>query len=182
MRAAQATAWRFVLTAWALLALVSVRMRSITAASVTRRVRTLIARLESGQQPTPKAGDELAALSLALDEAIRSCLERDRAQSARYQELVDNAPYGICRLDQQHRITAGNPALARMIGVEPAGDLVGREHPGLLRGPEGWRGDADVVRRSRGTGIVGLSGVGGVDVASSRRVTANGSHRLPLGR
>jgi PAS domain S-box-containing protein len=128
-RAAQRTAWLLVATAWGLLILMSAGAHGIVAASVTRRVRILTARLErpSGQPADERPGDELAALSLALDEAIGRSLERDRAHSARYRELVDNAPYGICRVDRDHRITAANPALARLMGVEPLTDLKGRD-------------------------------------------------------
>jgi PAS domain S-box-containing protein len=128
-RAAQRTAWLLVATAWALLILMSAGARGIVAASVTRRVRILTARLArpAGQAADERPGDELAALSLALDEAIERSLERDRAHSARYRELVDNAPYGICRVDRGHRIMAANPSLARLIGVDPLTDLKGRD-------------------------------------------------------
>lgn len=128
-RAAARAAWQLLLTAWTLLLVIALSTRGLVAASVTRRVKTLIARLEdpNAVPASRRNGDELVALSQALDEAIRHSVDRDRIQSARYQELVDNAPYGMCWLDGQHRITAGNPALARLLGAARASDLIGRD-------------------------------------------------------
>ncbi len=129
VRMAEWAAWQLVLTAWMLVLLVAVSAQGVIASSVTRRVRTLITRLKGSQGAPgpPRDGDELVELSQALDEAIHQSLERDRRHHARYQELVDNAPYGICQLDAQHRITAANSALARLIGMGPVTDLLGRD-------------------------------------------------------
>ena len=127
---ARTMAWRLLLMAWGLLALVAVSTERLISVSVSRRVRTLITKLDDRASFTSgKAGrvsDELGALSRALDAAIARSVQRERDQDTRYQELVDDAPLGICRLDTDNRIVAANPALAGLVGASTVDALLGR--------------------------------------------------------
>ena len=55
---------------------------------------------------------------------VRDISERLRARRA-YRELIDAAPVGIYRAQEDGRILTANPALARMLGAETPDQLVG---------------------------------------------------------
>ena len=116
--------------AWLLLGMVAFTTWRFVRASVSERVRVLLRQIR-GDVPTagiaqPADRDELAELSRAIDATVDASVQRQRSQDMKYRELLDHAPWGIGRLDVAHRISAANPALARLAGVAHVDELTGR--------------------------------------------------------
>ncbi len=116
--------------AWLLLGMVAFTTWRFVRASVSERVRVLLRQIR-GDVPTagiaqPADRDELAELSRAIDATVDASVQRQRSHDMKYRELLDHAPWGIGRLDVAHRISAANPALARLAGVADVSELTGR--------------------------------------------------------
>ena len=50
--------------------------------------------------------------------------EQLRRSESRYRSIIENAPYGICRVDQNGRIVLANRTLVEMLGYRSAGELL----------------------------------------------------------
>ncbi len=114
---ATSTLWTLLAVSWVLLVGVAIGTRRYTALAVTQRVRALTETIRSGVRDTPIArtrDDELDVLRTVIDTEITESRERDRVQNARVRALVDNAPYGICRLDGTGTILEANPSFNRL--------------------------------------------------------------------
>jgi PAS domain S-box-containing protein len=65
----------------------------------------------------------------------------------RYRAIVESVPDGVCVTDADDRITYANPALGRMLGVDP-GELIGRT-PADFVAADGRENVADALLRRR---------------------------------
>lgn len=57
--------------------------------------------------------------------------EQLRRSESRYRSIIDSAPYGILRIDQNGRIMMANPAVSTMLGYETPKDVLGLETTSL---------------------------------------------------
>ena len=116
------TLWTLLFVSWGLIAGVATGTRRYAALAVTQRVRALTETIRAGVRDTPIArrrDDELDILHAVVDAEIAESRERDRVQNARVRALVDNAPYGICRLTGSGIIIEANPSFNRLaIGTD----------------------------------------------------------------
>jgi PAS domain S-box-containing protein len=76
--------------------------------------------------------DHISRLPLALKRALRekalrreteAAIEALRSSEVRNRNLVENAVYGICRLDAHERILDANPAFLRILGCESPNEM-----------------------------------------------------------
>jgi two-component system cell cycle sensor histidine kinase/response regulator CckA len=55
----------------------------------------------------------------------KKSVEQLRRSESRYRSIIENAPYGICRVDQNGKITMANQALLAMLGYHTADEVLG---------------------------------------------------------
>jgi PAS domain S-box-containing protein len=106
-------------------------------------------RLSEGEElPVPYVGrhDEVGQLARALADWRAAELVRRAAVEER-QILHEQAPVGLCRLDQDGRLVTVNQTLQTMLG-RPAADLVGRAYVEFMHGDDRDR-DADAYAALR---------------------------------
>jgi len=73
-------------------------------------------------------GRVIGVLAFSSDVTERhNTKEALRRSEANYRSLIDNAPYGICRVDANNRILDANPALVDMLGYMTENELIGAD-------------------------------------------------------
>ena len=88
----------------------------------------------------------VALLICWFNAALRAAQEGLLRSESNFRSLVTNAPYGICRCDDQGTILDANPALVNMLGYGSASELVGRHLGTLYADTQQWFQLADSFR------------------------------------
>jgi PAS domain S-box-containing protein len=85
----------------------------------------------------------VALLICWFNAALRATQESlDRSES-NFRSLVTNAPYGICRCDNQGVLLSVNPSLAAMLGYPRPEEITGKHLGGLYADAQQWFQTAD---------------------------------------
>ena len=94
----------------------------------TVRIKTKSGKYKYGEfhaTARKKRGKIVSVLGVGRDITERKLAEEAlRRSEERYRSLVQNAAYGICRLDKTGALVEGNPALAAMLGYESQADFM----------------------------------------------------------
>ena len=88
----------------------------------------------------------VALLICSFNAALRSAQEGLRRSESNFRSLVMNAPYGICRCNDEALILDANPALVSMLGRESAAELIGQNVANLYSDSQEWFKVADYFR------------------------------------
>jgi PAS domain S-box-containing protein len=88
----------------------------------------------------------VALLICSFNAALRSAQEGLRRSESNFRSLVMNAPYGICRCNDEALILDANPALVSMLGRESAAELIGQNVANLYFDSQEWFKVADYFR------------------------------------
>lgn len=85
-------------------------------------------------------GGTLGAICNLTDITIRKELENQlRTSEKDYRDLIENMRDMVCRMTPEGKITALNPAGARMLGFDKPGDVLGRKLRGFFADRSQWR-------------------------------------------
>ena len=80
----------------------------------------------------------VSLLICSFNAALRAAQEGLTRSESNFRSMVTNAPYGICRCDDQGTLLDANPAFVHMLGYDSEADVIGMTFESLSRNPQDW--------------------------------------------